>query len=86
MSEKDKQKANNHRTSRSKLTDMESYIMKQFFRRCLYESNFPTKGDAHHQGITWQYARRWLYRNGFSYKAIHKRSPGQMLTIGKVEV
>ncbi len=45
MSEKDKLKANNHRTSRSKLTDMESYIMKKFLRRCLYESNFPMKGE-----------------------------------------
>ncbi len=94
LTEKQKTLIRNHITSRSKMTDREAYILKKFLKKCI--KNFPMKTELvdivndsiianKERSISWQYLRRWLHRNDFSYKAIHKKSPGQILTINRIK-
>ncbi len=54
------------RTSRSKLTDRETFVLKKFLKKCIYNQNFSLKGEiqqivrdmTNNDTINWEYLQR----------------------------
>ncbi len=76
LTDKQKRKIENRRTSRCKLTEKESYVNKKFLKKALYDVNFPTKSELltivrklvglqRGNAIEWDYLRKWMHRNDF---------------------
>ncbi len=57
-----------HRTSRSKLTDREAYILKNS------EKMYPLSKLSNEKSITWQYLRRWLHHKNFCIEMVQKEN------------
>ncbi len=57
-----------HRTSRSKPTDREAYILKNSEKMC------PLSKLSNEKSITWQYLRRWLHHKNFCIEMVQKEN------------
>jgi hypothetical protein len=89
-----------HKTSRSFMTDREKFILKQVLDWSLQDSIFPTKfeivkiasnvccnNEKREHIADWEYLRRVIRTKPFkyTYKKIHARSSGQILTLHKTD-